>query len=207
MTKTKESTALEGSNNDAQFTIDMQKPYVATVVIEGVSDIIFHRWSNENVEATGNGPKGSKIKKTDNVEAYVYRCEDETIAIPSSYLRGSIVNASKFHQDPRSPRKSMMDLCKAALVVLTPLASLGKTTWDYLDRRRCVVQRNAITRSRPAFKQGWRAEFDILVNLPEYIDPQKLNTLVQQAGRLVGLADMRPTYGRFNVIGFSVHQD
>ena len=33
---------------------------------------------------------------------------------------------------------------KAAVVSLTPLASLGKTKWDYEDRRRVTIQRNGI---------------------------------------------------------------
>lgn len=206
MTK-RESTVLEGKSNDAEFQINMQKPYIATVVLEGVTDLIFHRWSNEDVAGKAEGAKGSKVRKTDNVEAYTYRCDDGTLAVPGMQLQACLVKTAKFHQDPRSPRKSMMDLTKAAIAVLTPLASLGKKEWDYVDQRRVVIHGNAVTRSRPAIKVGWRAEFDILVNLPEYFPPQFLNTLVQEAGRLTGLAEMRPTYGRFNVIGFSVHQD
>lgn len=210
MTKTKAAvTSIGGTSptNDGSFTIDQSKPYVATVVLEGTSDILFHRWSNEDVKEKGDAAKGSKAKKTDNLEAYVYRCDDGTVAIPGEYLRGSILGAAKFRQDPRSPRKSMADLAKAAIVSLTPLASLGLKTWDFEDRRRVTIQRNAITRCRPACKAGWRAEFDLMVNLPEYVGPQCLNELIQQAGRLIGLADFRPTYGRFQVIGFSIHQD
>lgn len=193
--------------NDAAFVIDQSKPFFAAVVIEGTSDIIFHRWSNEEIEAKSIAGKGTNIKKCDNIETYVYRCDDGSIGIPGTYLRGSIVNAAKFKQDPRSPRKSMADLAKAAIVPLTALASLGTDKWDFEDRRRVMIQRNAITRCRPAMKPGWRAEFDLLVNLPEYVSPQCLNELIQQAGRLIGLGDFRPTYGRFQVIGFSVHQD
>lgn len=194
-------------SNDGQFTVDCSKPYIATVVIEGVCDLLFHRWSNEDVEAKGNAAKGSKAKKQDNLEAYVYRTDDGMLAIPGTYLRGAIVAAAKFKQDPRSPRKSMCDLAKAAVVPLTVLASLGVKAWDYEDRQRVTIQRNAITRCRPAMKTGWRAEFNLLCNLPEYVSPQCLNELIQSAGRLIGLADFRPSYGRFSVIGFSVHQD
>lgn len=79
--------------------------------------------------------------------------------------------------------------------------------WDFLDRRRVCIQRNAITRSRPAMAEGWQCTFVLMVNLPEYVDPDMLNTVIQQAGRLIGLADFRPSYGRFNVVEFKVLND
>jgi hypothetical protein len=76
-----------------------------------------------------------------------------------------------------------------------------------MDQRRVVVQRNAITRSRPAMNAGWKAKFVLMVNLPEYVNQSTLNSVIQQAGKLVGLADFRPTYGRFNVVSFDVLED
>lgn len=70
-----------------------------------------------------------------------------------------------------------------------------------------MIQRNGITRSRPAMKEGWKASFILMVNLPEYIDEQLLNSTIQAAGKLIGLADFRPSYGRFNVTRFEVLDD
>ena len=126
---------------------------------------------------------------------------------PAARSRGAICGpqgAAKFRQDPRSPRKSALDLFKAGIVSLTPIATLGAETWDYLDQRRVTVQRAGITRTRPAMKEGWEATFLLQVLLPQYIAPALLNEVVQDAGRLVGLADFRPTYGRFQVVGFEV---
>jgi hypothetical protein len=89
-------------------------------------------------------------------------------------------------------------------VPVTTIATLGQTTWDYLDRQRVTVQRAAVTRVRPAFHSGWRATFDLSVLTPEYITPQELHSVLADAGRLVGLADFRPTYGRFAVVAFEV---
>ena len=80
--------------------------------------------------------KGSKSKKTDDIESYVYRNDAGEICLPGEYLRQAIILAAKYRQDPRSPRKSAMDLYKAGVVSLTPLASLGKDRWDYEDKRR-----------------------------------------------------------------------
>lgn len=180
-------------------TIETSIPYLVDVEIEGSAAILFHRWNCEAVEAKSKAAKGSKAKKNDDVESYLYRNDKNEICIPGEYLRQSIIMAAKFRQDPRSPRKSAMDLFKAAIVSLTELASLGVTEPDYLDKRRVQVQRNGITRVRPAMKAGWRAEFTLMVNLPEYVSDLLLHEAVNDAGRLIGLADFRPTYGRFTV--------
>lgn len=188
----------------ADETISFSEPYTVEVTIEGVADILFHRWNVEAVEAKSIAAKGSKAKKTDNIESYVYRDDRGMIAIPGEYLRGTIINAAKFRQDPRSPRKSAMDLFKAGIVSLTPLASLGVKDWDYEHRCRVNVQRQGITRTRPAMKAGWRATFILSSVLPEYIPPSMLNEVIGAGGRLVGIADYRPTYGRFTVINFKI---
>lgn len=196
----------EVPTNGAKSTLDLSMPYMVAVTVKGTADLLFHRWNCEAVDAKAGAAKGSKGKKTDNVESYVYRNEKNELCIPGEYLRQAIITAAKFRQDPRSPRKSAMDLYKAAVVPLTALASLGKSEWDYEDRRRAVVQRNAINRVRPALRPGWEAEFEFLVNLPEYVAPDTLNDVIQQAGRLVGVGDFRPTYGRFQVISYTVVQ-
>jgi hypothetical protein len=201
-------TALAPVSNDGESTIDLSQPYTVSVEIEGTADLLFHRWSVEGVEAKAKAAKGSAAKKTDDIESYVYRHpEDGTISIPGAYLRGSIAGpqgAAKFRQDPRSPRKSALDLYKAGVQSLTPFASLGVKEWDYLDRQRVTVQRNGITRVRPAMHKGWKATFDLLVTIPEYISPHDLHDVLVNAGRLVGLGDFRPTFGRFNVTHFEV---
>jgi hypothetical protein len=196
-------TAVGGASPTdlANNTVALSRPYTVRVKVEGVADILFHRYSCEAVEEKAKAAKGSKAKKTDDVESYVYRNDDGELCVPGEYFRQSIIHAAKFQQDPRSPRKSAMDLFKAGLLVLTDLASLGKKDWDYEDRRRVLIQRNAVTRVRPAVLKGWQVEFDLLINLPEYITRERLLLAMNDAGRLVGLADFRPTFGRFAVVG------
>lgn len=190
--------------NGAKAIIEVGLPYVATVSIEGTADILFHRWNCEAVEAKGKAAKGSKAKRTDDVESYVYRNEDGELALPGEYLRQAIINAAKYRQDPRSPRKSAMDLYKAGVSALTALASFGVKAWDYEDRRRVCVQRSSVTRVRPALKAGWRLTVQLAVLVPEYIPPQDLHDVIGVGGRLVGLADFRPTYGRYLIRSFDV---
>ncbi len=200
-------TEISNPTNDAESLINMSKPYSVKVVIEGTADLLFHRWSCDDVAEKSAARKNSKQKKTDNLEAYIYRNEEGYICLPSEYIRQPILETAKYFQDPRSPRKSLKDLSKAALIVLTPLASLGKKEWDYEDRRRVVIQKNAITRIRPAFKAGWRAEHVIQCLLPEYIGSQLLNEIISMAGKISGTGDFRPTFGRFQIISYEVLEE
>jgi hypothetical protein len=107
-------------------------------------------------------------------------------------------------QDPRSPRKSLADMIRAGIVPLDVIALFEpkRKEWDYEDKQRVTIQRAGITRVRPAMREGWRITFDLLVNIPEYLNESLLMSLLNNAGRLVGICDYRPTYGRFSIAGF-----
>jgi hypothetical protein len=192
------------ATNGGKVAIEYAIPYTADVDIVGVADLLFHRWNVESVETKSRAAKGSKAKKSDDLESYVYRDEHGELAIPGEYLRQAVIHAAKFRQDPRSPRKSAMDLMKAAILVEPVLASLGVSEWDYLDTRRAVVQRSGINRVRPAMRAGWTFDVSLTVLLPEYVSQDFLVDLLNTAGRLIGIADFRPTYGRFVLKSFSV---
>jgi hypothetical protein len=200
---TTRSTAIGGDvTNGAERTITAGTPYIVRVRVVGVADLLFHRWDCESIAAKAAAAKGSKAKKTDDLESYIYRTDAGELALPGEYLRQSVIHAAKFRQDPRSPRKSAMDLFKAGVVTLTPFASLGVTAWDYEHKCRVVVQRNGVTRVRPAMKAGWSVDIDLMVNLPEYIPADALHEVLVNAGRLIGVGDFRPTFGRFAVRRF-----
>jgi hypothetical protein len=67
-----------------------------------------------------------------------------------------------------------------------------------------MIQRNGITRCRPALLKGWQIKAQFQVLLPEYLQPDFVNDLAQSAGRLIGVGDFRPTFGRFQVRAFDV---
>lgn len=196
------------AKNEAQVSNDaadmILRPFSVNLKICGIADILFHRWSNEAVAEKAAAAKGSQAKKQDDVESYVYRNEENQICIPGRYIVRAIVEAGRFHQDPRSSRKMAKDLVQAGVIceeILSPVLVGGKPVedWDYLDRQRVVIQRNAVTRTRPAFTKGWECEFALTSLLPEYITPEFLRVLVDGAGKYIGIADFRPSYGRFMV--------
>jgi hypothetical protein len=51
---------------------------------------------------------------------------------------------------------------------------------------------------------GWSAEFVLSVITPEYISQGVLLECLTDAGRLVGMGDFRPTYGRYQITRFDI---
>ena len=197
-------TAVDPVSNDGLPAIAVTMPYVAAFTLAGTSPMLFHRWSVEGVAEKAAAAKGSAAKKTDNLEAYVWRDEDGMVCLPGTYLHKALIEAGKFMQDPRSSRpKQACDLFKAAFVPVTLLCPLGPT-WEIEDKRRMVVQRAGITRTSPGFKAGWEATFDFDVILPEYVSQEMFHEALSLAGRVIGLAQYRPTYGRFQVVKFGI---
>ena len=191
------------NSNDGEEAALASAPYQITFTIRGVADLLFHRWSNEDVAAKATAKRGSSVKKTDNLEAYVWRNDDGMVCLPGVYLHKALIEAGKFMQDPRSSRpKQACDLFKAAFVPVTVLCPLG-ATWEIEDKRRMVVNRSGITRTSPGFKAGWEASFDFDVILPEYVSDIMFHEALSLAGRVIGLAQYRPTYGRFQVVKFA----
>jgi len=186
---------------DAQSGIE-HPPFMVEVVIRGVAPILFHRWDCAAIDAKAKAKKNSKEKKSDNLESYVYRCDDGTLGFPGINFHMAMVNAAKSKADPRSPRKSAADLCKAVLLVTPTISSFGTDKWDFEDQRRVMVQRNGVTRVRPAMSEGWTLTFRITVLDSSYIDRDFLHDLVNSAGRYVGLGDFRPQFGRFQIDAF-----
>lgn len=188
--------------NGAENQIAYEYPFVCEFTLTGTFAMLFHRWNVEAVAEKATAKKGSTAKKTDDIESYVYRNAEGEISIPGYYVHGAIIQAARYRQDPRSPRKSAMDLYKAAVAPITGLASLGTAEWDFVDKRRVTIQRAGITRQRPGFNEGWQATFEFAVLLPEYVAPMDFLDVLSLAGKVVGLADHRPTYGRFAVTHF-----
>ena len=198
-------------SNDAENQITKETPFCANVRLQGTQDILFHRWSSEDVAQKSEAKKGSEEKKTDNLEAYVYRDEQGQICIPGRYIVRSITEAGRNFQDPRSKKKMAKDLVQAAVMcdeLLSPILINGEPvkTWEYEDRQRVCIMRSAITRTRPAFKKGWEVEFSLVSLVPDLVTPDFLRKLVDNAGLLIGLGDFRPTYGRFRVIRWELKQ-
>lgn len=195
-------------SNGASDLIEIEREYIATVSITGTAKLLLHCWNIEAIEEKANAKKNSAKKKTDDLESYIQRDEKGRIVMHCKNFCASIRCAGKKYADPTSPRKSMHDLLKAIVQPYDEVSLIndGTKAWEYVDRQRVVIQRAGITRSRPAFYEGWKMKFRVLVSEPEYLSPAKLHEIITRAGKLEGIGDFRPTYGRYRIDSFSIEE-
>jgi len=204
MGNTKEGQIVMPVSNGAKSAIEMSMPYRAKIKLVGTAKMLMHCWNNEAIAEKAAAKKGSAQKKTDDIESYLLRDEDGFIVMPCLNFCASIRTAGKSYPDPTSPRKSLHDRLKAIVVPEEEYGRIngGVKTWDFIDMRRVVIQRAGITRSRPAFFEGWTLEFSVMILEPEFLPEALLAELVGNAGKFQGLGDFRPTFGRFRLDGF-----
>ena len=187
--------------------IGYSEPYTVEVTVRGVCPILFHRWNVEAVETKAKAAKGSTAKKTDDTESYLYRGESGEVCSPGEYLRQSIINAAKFKQGPAQPRK------------------LGHGPVQGRDHRAPDRSRLArpgsagLLRQAPGdgsapgrhprspgheLRAGKRTV--AFMGQPAGIHRRRsfLRQVLDDAGRLVGVGDFRPTYGRFTCAGWKL---
>lgn len=193
--------------NGAEYLVELIKPIRIAATIKGTADMLMHKWNAEYVDEKAAAKKNSDVKKKDDPEMFISRNEKGEVCIPSEYVRMAIIGAAKSVPDPRSPRKSMMDLMKAAFIMDTRLLTLGVKKWDYLDRRRVVIQRSGINRTRPAMLEGWELSFTSTIIQSEYCNAKLFYKLLDMAGKFIGIADFRPTFGRFEITKYQELKD
>lgn len=192
-----QDSAANGERGDL-----LGREYAVEVTVVGTTPMLMHRYDVEAVKSKGRAAKNSAEKKSDDLESYVTRDPDDRrqIGVEGSAIKACLREAARSVPDPRSPRKSARDLVATGIRVEPFVVRLGKTTWDYVDERRVRVQGSAVARQRPAFKEGWKLTFRVIVLAGEYIDLGWLSDLVTRAGRFQGLLDARQIgYGLFRV--------
>ncbi len=192
--------------------------YTVSCSIEGIAPLMQHRFPMPDLATQRKGGTRSTGAKDYTIEwkDYFYAEPDGQIYQPASHLEGALINAAASFKVAGKRGKTYKDLFKANIFV-DPQAIPHEgfmvpeeldTDADkplYLDARPVVVQRARVVRIRPCFKAGWKLSFEIQV-IDDEIQPSMLNDVIALAGRVVGIGDYRPRFGRFMVTEFETHK-
>lgn len=151
----------------------------------------------------------SKRKKTDEdlmsimaIEARGACWETETgeIGIPTAAVWRSIYDAATAYKFGANVKRAL-----GFEDMTVPLLFEGKPQScdtflnepGHIDYRPVVVNRARTMRARPRVF-GWQSTHTFEL-LEDVIDPRELVPVLERAGRLVGVGDWRPTYGKYAV--------
>lgn len=179
--------------------------------IQGIAPLLMHsaRLADPMDDATkALAAVTGKRKKTDDDHVEVARLEHLGSLYISQefgpFVPGQNLEAALFRGAARTKQGTAL---KSALLVpmnVNPLLYRGPRTAEelwadktYVHRSSVKVGTSRVIRTRPVFPT-WSVAFEGELDL-EVVDKGSLQTIADTTGRLVGLGDWRPRFGRFTV--------
>lgn len=153
----------------------------------------------------------SKRKKSDEDIAEIARLEwrgglyyDKTLGtpyIPGQNIDGMLVEAAKLNKRGKEVKRAVITVENIIPLQYNgskdPEKMFGDGATEFVDMRAVVIQRARTIRCRPIFQQ-WGLSFSVAFN-PEIFNREDVITLMCTSGELIGLCEMRPRYGKFQV--------
>lgn len=129
----------------------------------------------------------------------MYLDDEQCPIVPGENLEAAMVDGGK--------KFKLGETCKAGILIdgAWPLLYHGPRTLDGLradprfrDLRGARVQQNRVMRCRPKFVD-WSLRFTIHY-LPDLLDEKQVFEILHVVGRVIGIGDFTPKYGRFTVV-------
>lgn len=177
--------------------------------IKGIAPLLINSPTERALRSIEDGIGGGRQSGEERAkEAYekLHRTEDGECAITAEMIKGCLLGGSSM-ANLKVGRRALSQFLKATVFIDPPKISLGKKEPDVIDKRWGRIppgpRGNAVIIYRPAFKEGWEAEFTFVVS-----DSRREATQIKQAfdegGLLVGIGSGRPDYGRFKITKWEV---
>ena len=181
------------------------------VRIKGARPLVMHngqtadplnRFSKQMKEISG------KRKKTDEDYAEMSRIEwhaglyvddNHRLVLPSTVVEASIIDGAKKSKLGKAFKSSVF-VNDDAEVAIEKKYGKAEELWDYdefRDVRGVRIGQSRVMRTRPIFR-NWAAEFEVLFD-DEQVNQSEVMRAIVDAGRISGVGDFRPKFGRFEV--------
>ena len=168
-----------------------------TVRIKGVAPLLMNRFVIKKDEQETAKRRDEQFDPKEDAEKALYRNSKGCFA-PSTWIEACLRDTAKEFKG--KGRGSLKATVLASVFVEPDEIPLNKKTYDEIDQRPAVIQRQRIVKSRPKFN-SWELEF--AVNFDEKrIRKETLKQILEEAGQTKGIGDYRPKFGRFEVVEF-----
>jgi hypothetical protein len=193
--------------------------YKVQCSIQGTAGILQHAFGATQLRSLQAMTKKGRDDYTYEWMDTMYIDSTGYLVQPATHIEGALIKAAV--QFKWQGRKTYKDLMRAYVFcqpdeirhihngehVIGPDESLLEEPTENLSVSimRVVVQRSAVARSRLLIAPGWQLDFTLDV-IDNRIQPSKLQDILEEAGRAVGIGDFRPRYGRFVIRSFEVEE-
>lgn len=171
------------------------------VGIKGASPLLMNRYIEGTIEEIKVRKREPKRQEP---EDKLYKDGQGKIYIPSTYLRGALVDAGKYIKVQGKGKATYSKLIGSTVSISPDCITIKPQAWIPFT----VTAVNPMTRgrmsvTRPKF-DSWSLDFEI--NTTDDIPEDKMAAILEEAGKFVGIGDWRPQkkgmYGKFIVVKF-----
>lgn len=170
------------------------------VTIKGTAPLLQNRFPDEEHPENELKKKKKVYRDVEEADTRLYK-EGNKIVQPARHFEACMIKSAgafKFEG-----KKTYKDAFKGGIFV-NPVNIPHKHQKYAIDRQPVVINRSRIMRARPRFDK-WELSFEIDV-IDDRISPEVVKEVLEYAGLYVGIGDLRPRYGRFEVINFKVNK-
>ena len=166
------------------------------VKIKGIVPLLVHKY---NIASTDDKAKRADKQYSieDDAQKALYFDEEIGCYAPSTWIEASLRETAK---DFKQGKKTYKNTILSSVFCESEKIPLHKKTYDEIDVRAVVIQRNRIAKGRPKFNT-WELEF-VLCFDETRIKKDILKQILEEAGATKGIGDYRPKFGRFKVVEF-----
>jgi len=182
------------------------------IEIKGTTPLLMNRFSEENEVklASGTSPAGNAGRGTprEQAEKTAYKDTKGFLFVPGPNIYRSIIDAGKFHKYGKSKVTTQRNSLVTAGVSLDAIVvPLGVKDFE-VDSRSVVIPATGgrVMRHRARLDE-WKLAFELEVDT-QVFDVDFVRTLVDDAGKKIGLGDFRPDrkgpFGKFKVTTWKV---
>lgn len=145
--------------------------------------------------------KGKKYDQEKEAEKVAYRTIKGELYVPSSAIKGCMLNASKMMKAGKFALRPIL----AGGVRIEPTEVLLGTKKYEPDLRTVVIQHQRVVKARPKISD-WKLKFNIVYNSELISDPNIIRKVLEDGGMRIGILDFRPSnggeFGTFKVTKF-----
>jgi hypothetical protein len=172
------------------------------VTIEGTTPILFNRFRDVAIE--GKSKKRTGAMAESDVEDKLY-IQDGKTQLPATYLRNSIVEASKQFKIVGKGKSTYSKLIASTVDIEPFYIELDADKYE-IFRISAVnpMTKGRMMTERPKYN-NWKASFEIILN-DEAVPISVINEVLEHAGKYVGVGDWRPEkkgmFGKFMISEF-----